>query len=126
MKTLHEFKIGQREFQIYQEKEKVKLKSGDYDSEIDIPFEGSYDTTTPTSTYDEKGLRLLRFENFRLNRKAEIDVTIKENGDYWQYGAHQDDDWRSFGERVTTKRLEVMVEQGEVKTEVHFVSRKRE
>ena len=120
MTVLHEFEFRGRKFQVYQQGEQVRLKSGEHDSEVDLPFQGSYDTTTQTSTYDERGFRTLAFENVSLNRKAEIQVTIGETGEYWQYGAHQDDDWRPFRDRTTTKKLEVMLKQGEVRTEVHF------
>lgn len=73
---------------------------------LGLPAPGHYNTSTLSSTSDERGERTLRFAPLKTGTdEVIIEVTAHDVGEYWYYGS-MGDDWHPT-ESTTRHRLTV-------------------
>jgi hypothetical protein len=70
---------------------------------LQLPKLGHYNTSTPTSTYDDRGAVTADFSVlWKSPDEAFVDVHIEDSGQYWYQGS-MDDDWHDREPRYEEK-----------------------
>ena len=83
---------------------------------LGLPVPGHYNTSTLSSTSDERGERTLRFVPLKTGTdEAIIEVTVHDVGEYWYYGG-VGDDWHpresTSKHRLTVRKVYDGIEYG--------------
>ena len=105
---LYMFNFGRMKLGIFCENKQVFIDSPAFPLAripLDLPSPGHYNTSTASSTYDERGKKELSFkkEKESLNEIV-IDVAIEDKGEYWYYGS-QNDEWHEKEPTKIRKKL---------------------
>lgn len=81
---------------------------------LNLPTPGGYDTSTSSSTCDERGEVSLNFAQPRYRpNEATLDITITKTCEHWYYG-DLGDDWRSENPTICKKILTVKKERDNI------------
>ena len=114
-RELFVFKIKEIVFKIVDREEKVFLESPDIKSEsflLPMSVPGHYDTSTASSTFDERGEITVNFSLVKeKENEATVRVEILTKSENWYYGSI-DDDWHPMADREEIKHFLVSLKKG--------------
>lgn len=114
-KVLYQFTLEDTEIHLSEIEEKIYLISPHFPrlprTPLNLPKPGGYDTSTYSSTYDERGEIILEFTQPKIKaNEAVVDITITTTCEYWYYGS-LGDDWHPQKPTINRKKLTVRRKQ---------------